>query len=436
MGHTHSRNSVHLAIKTTAVSMVILLAAGCSDSDSLPSTTDNQHNTAPEVSNEAPKGDDTTKIPEDAGNNSPSGGIGGGNTDVDSGKDTGSESGSEGSDTESNTDTGSGSEGGADSGTEGNDNTDSGVGIPEGDGNETPPENGDNADAAGLTYEFERAVPEQGNIGPKPNEEIIGRTFKLSIFSPTADGTGKEDVTDKVTWTAIQEQCGSISCFQLTVEDKDKEIKGNRVKGTHTGRFTLVAELNGLVTPEIEFINGDKLEVCPTGQKSIEGQPCLAVVEQTFDTGKTVMYTEPPRDMVMEQIWYKKDDTLLNTGYSYTSFESVDGANYAQMVSEGAVASNGNAGDFGQHDRWCRDLKEMEFNGRSDWRRPYAHELELMSKDYVAGVNGWPQGEYAAANFTAGTPVKIAYVNMATGRTLYRTTDVSSSPVCASGLPW
>lgn len=89
MGHTHSRNSVHLAIKTTAVSMVILLAAGCSDSDSLPSTTDNQHNTAPEVSNEAPKGDDTTKIPEDAGNNSPSGGIGGGNTDVDSGKDTG-----------------------------------------------------------------------------------------------------------------------------------------------------------------------------------------------------------------------------------------------------------------------------------------------------------------------------------------------------------
>jgi|GEM_PF-1708290 len=435
MGHTHSRNSVHLAIKTTAVSMVILLAAGCSDSDSLPSTTDNQHNTAPEVSNEAPKGDDTTKIPEDAGNNSPSGGIGGGNTDVDSGKDTGSESGSEGSDTESNTDTDSGSESGSDSGSEGNDNTGSGEGTPEGDGNETPPENGDNADAAGLTYEFERAVPEQGHIGPKPNEEIIGRTFKLNIFSPTADGTGKEDVTDKVTWTAIQEQCGNISCFKVTVADEDKEIIGNRVKGTHTGRFTLVAELNGLVTPEIEFINGDKLEVCPTGQKSIDGQPCLAVVEQTFDTGKTVMYTEPPRDMVMEQIWYKEDASLENTGYSYTSFVSVDGENYAQMVNQGLDALN-TGGDFGQHDRLCRDLKEMEFNGRDDWRRPYAHELELMSKDYVAGVNGWPQGEYAAANFTAGTPVKIAYVNMATGRTLYRTTDVSSSPVCASGLPW
>lgn len=429
MGHTYSTNLTNRTLKMAALSMVILLAAGCSDSKTLDSTTDNQQDAGTEVAGDTVQGGDKgTELPSGGTDNSKSGtdesqgsGSGGSNTGESVGDNT--DGGSEGSGTGGNNDEGQpGGDGDSSTGESGS-----------GDGStETPPTEGGDVDAGQLSYIFHRTPPAEDEVAPAVNEELVGRLFDFSVYKKADDGSGLVDVTAAVTWTAEMEKCGQVSCYKVT--------ENNQIKGTHKGAFTLVAELEGQVTPPIQFTTGDKLEACPTGETSIDGKPCLAVVEQTFDNGKTIMYSEPPRDVAMELLGYKLDEGRYNTGYSHSGFEKSSGNNYARMTNEGYVpgvdSSKFVAGDFGQHDRYCKDLKEMEFNGRNDWRRPYAHELELMAKNFVPGGNGWPEGEYAAGNFSAGKVPKIAYVNVATGTTAYRTTDVISSPVCASGDPF
>lgn len=426
MGQTYSTKATNHTLKMAALSMVILLAAGCSDSKTLDSTTDNQQGTGTEVAGDTVQGGDKGKeLPDVGTDNSESGtdesqgsGSGGSNTGESVGDNT--DGGSEGSGTEGNNEEGKPS-GDGDSSSDG-----SGTG----DGStDTPPTEGGDVDAGQLSYIFHRDPPKKDSTEPLVNQEMVGRSFDFSIYQKAEDGFGLEEVTDKVTWTALSEQCGEVSCYKVA-EDKT-------IKGTHKGAFTLVAEYMGQVTPPINFVTGEKLEACPSGQTSIDGKPCLAVVEQTFGEGLNVIFTEPPRDMTMELLGYKLDEGRYNTGYSHSGFEKSSGNNYARMTNEGYVPGIDShrlvAGDFGQHDRYCKDLKEMEFKGRNDWRRPYAHELEQLARNFVAAGNGWPEGDYAAANFSAGKVPNIAYVNMVTGRTTYRTVDVISSPVCASG---
>lgn len=409
MGQTYSIKTANRNQKMAALSIMLLLVTGCSDSESLDLATNNQ----PETGSELPTGETDTGTPGDTD----------GNEADKSGSGSDADSGSGGADSEDNKEE-SKPGGEDDTGKE-----ESGSGDT---GSETPPSEGGDVDAGELSFLFHRAPPGENSTDPQVNEELVGREFDLSVYQKVDTPIGLEEVTAKVTWTSIKESCGEISCFKVTAD--------NKVKGTSKGTFTLVAELNGQVTPQINFVTGEKLAVCPPGQSNVDGKPCLGFIEQTLDNGKTIMYSAPPRDVVMDFLGYKEEKGDYNTGYSHSGYELVWSRFYTRMSNvgyePGIDSTKFVAGDYGQHDRYCKDLKEMEFNGRDDWRRPYTHELQLMAQNYVAGGQFWPEGEYAAANFSVGTPPKISYVNMETGASVYRYPDALSTPLCASGDPF
>ncbi|MER2495441.1 hypothetical protein ABS858_05020 [Vibrio neptunius] len=94
----------------------------------------------------------------------------------------------------------------------------------------------------------------------------------------------------------------------------------------------------------------------------------------------------------MRYMWYSSDNTMYyNSGYTHVGF-TIDGVRdlgsnqFALMRNDGDDQNAKDSGhsikldESGQHARYCADLAEINFNGRSNRRKPKVEELtELIS---------------------------------------------------------
>ncbi len=126
-------------------------------------------------------------------------------------------------------------------------------------------------------------------------------------------------------------------------------------------------------------------------------------------------FTSTPSIAVMNALGYSLDYSYINSGDTYASVYIENGGwgpiggEFAQFRQDG-IDDNGvqvvepgnenaddtNVGVGGQFDRWCEKLNELEFGGRTEWRRPTEPELSNFVQKYEGAIQGlwtargWP----------------------------------------------
>ncbi|WP_348224495.1 DUF1566 domain-containing protein, partial [Vibrio parahaemolyticus] len=128
---------------------------------------------------------------------------------------------------------------------------------------------------------------------------------------------------------------------------------------------------------------------------------CLKVRE-IIDPNDTKLkwFTSTPSLMALTALKYYKDDSATNAGQSYartykeTGTFGPSGGEFARFRLDGVGGT--------QHERYCQNLADMDFAGRSDWRRPTKDELVSL---YGESGNMWTEfGWPAYASYWSETP--------------------------------
>ncbi|MDC5821706.1 hypothetical protein OPW19_17980 [Vibrio europaeus] len=223
-------------------------------------------------------------------------------------------------------------------------------------------------DTSKLHVKFIRPAP-PANSAPhvqQQNQELSGRPFQFEVYAVN-DELNLQDVTTEVTWNTISEKCNGEPCY--TVDPKGRLIAGAK------GKFSAQAKYNGLLSPTVHLEITRKLETCGlegNADKTHLNANCLHII--VGDSGEALdkWFTEPPRSQVMDYMYYEYSPTVYNVGYTRSGFAGGGGS--ALMRNDGfelSVEDTGNfvGGDWGQYDRYCKDLAQIKFNGRDNWRR-------------------------------------------------------------------
>lgn len=257
--------------------------------------------------------------------------------------------------------------------------------------------NPDGVNAPTLYYQFTRtSLPL--NSAPhlqRFNQELSGRPFQIEVY--IQDGDLKlQDVTDRVLWNVVSQDCSGEPCY--TINSKGRLIAGAK------GKFSAQAEYDGLFTPVILFETPRKLETCGAvgnTDKVDDTQECLRIVMGSSGQAYGKWFTEPPRMSVMRYMWYSSDNSIYNSGYTHAGF-TIDGVKdsgsnkFALMRNDGYDQNAKDSGhaikldESGQHARYCADLAEINFNGRSNWRKPKVEELTELLSMSIGSTYGWP----------------------------------------------
>ncbi|WP_227993406.1 hypothetical protein, partial [Shewanella sp. YLB-07] len=129
---------------------------------------------------------------------------------------------------------------------------------------------------------------------------------------------------------------------------------------------------------------------------------CLKVAT---DGATGMLFTSTPSLVVMDALGYQEaaGSANINGGKTYAEIIIENGtyglvgsfARFDQILIGGDNTSSTSVGGVsGQYDRWCKNLSDMNFNGRADWRRASLAELEGLYSDR-GGMDigyGWPAG--------------------------------------------
>lgn len=297
-------------------------------------------------------------------------------------------------------------------------------------------------DASTLYYQFTRP-PLPPNSAPhlqRQNQELSGRPFQIEIYT-LDDDLKLQEVTAEVSWNAVSEDCNGEPCYAINSD-------GRLVAGAK-GMFSAQAEYNGLLTSVIQFETPRQLETC-----GVEGnadqinltEDCLHIIVGSSGQADGKWFTEPPRVMVMHYMWYSFDNTMYNSGYTHSGF-TVDGGSgsntFALMRNDGYdqnVKNSGKSvdqGQFGQHDRYCADLAMINFNGRTNWRKPKLEELTELTSMSIGSTYGWPVYNFYSsgmAHIRSESKGGLHYisVNVLTGQELSLLPEKRTYATCVS----
>ena len=168
-----------------------------------------------------------------------------------------------------------------------------------------------------------------------------------------------------------------------------------------------------MVTIDITVTEPWKLEMCgevnDSDMTNAAGD-CLKVA--TDDTG--MLFTGTPSRAVVDALGYVQADGNDNTndGETYANIYSESGANglvgffarFDQLLINGDNSISAKGVD-GQYDRWCKNLSDMSFNGRTDWRRASLNELQSLygHRGNMYTGYGWASISYYWSSSVAGS---------------------------------
>lgn len=302
--------------------------------------------------------------------------------------------------------------------------------------NDSKADSGTNIDQ--LAYQFTRIPPPV----PSPpgtqqiNQELPGRAFQLNVFRKLDDTSRLEDVTDQVNWRSTDQSCQLDSCYTLS----DGKIIGKK----ENKKIVLIAEFDGLETTEIELETLTSLKTCGeinNTDKAQYGETCLHIIEGVSGASANKLFTEPPRVEVINYLGYQPDRSYFNTGYTYANFTSTHMTpteGYGVMLNSGYDArfqSDEAVGTEGQYARYCRDLADIEFNGRNNWRRSTKEELVELSNQDVVSTYGWPASSYSTSTVTSEYSRELASVMIQDGFVISINEGEAVLPTCVSDNP-
>ncbi|EGR2875481.1 DUF1566 domain-containing protein, partial [Vibrio parahaemolyticus] len=122
---------------------------------------------------------------------------------------------------------------------------------------------------------------------------------------------------------------------------------------------------------------------------------CLKIAEiQDPNDNKTKWFTSTPTTRALSTLGYYLDDSDNNEGKSYAD-TFLENAHNGPM--DGIFVRFKQTGVGGtQHERYCQNLADVGFAGRSDWRRPTKDELIALHNEHGSMWTnfGWPTSYY------------------------------------------
>ncbi len=257
-------------------------------------------------------------------------------------------------------------------------------------------------------------------------------TMQMRALATLSDGTENYDVTQAMAWSVSPEAFASIQTAEettpglLTTHNVEEDVE---VTVTASG-------LNSQDTPfaptkRVSITNWE-LRQCDDGVNATSD--CLKVAADSSDN----WFTSSPSIAVMRALEYTSDGTEANTGDTYTDASSVLD-NFVRFRQDGlnvtGPGEGDNAGVGGQFDRWCDKLKELEFAGQNDWRRPTESDLSgLREANGPLSLIGWPASPLDEGFYWASDVVVRKYrsVNLSNGNVNTRSDDEPGYASCIS----
>ncbi|MEX0336284.1 DUF1566 domain-containing protein [Vibrio tubiashii] len=224
-------------------------------------------------------------------------------------------------------------------------------------------------------------------LSHKEASVLTGSEISLSAMGEYDDGsTG--DITQSVHLEVTDSTIMSVT--------PDKKIRGNQV-----GTSTVSASLDGITTSvSLEVIES----MCGANENDSDQQntldQCLKVLRGVTGEAKDKLFTSTPSVNFLDLLGYQQDNSEDNQGRSYartyqighgelageTIELSPSGAPFALFRQDGLNwdddPNSESFGERGQFERYCKDLANIKFNGRSDWRRPTAKEFVALYADH------------------------------------------------------
>ncbi|MCC2525793.1 Lcl domain-containing protein [Vibrio coralliilyticus] len=213
---------------------------------------------------------------------------------------------------------------------------------------------------------------------------------EISLFAMGAyDNGNTEDITQSVKW-----EVADSTIMSVTPE--------NKIRGNQMGTSTVSASLDGITASlSLEV----KESMCGASENDLDKEnslgQCLKVLRGISGEAKDKWFTSTPSVNFLDLLGYQQDNSENNQGRSYarTTYQighgelagetlelSPSGAPFALFRQDGLNwdddPNSESFGARGQFERYCRDLADIKFNGRSDWRRPTAKELVALYADH------------------------------------------------------
>jgi hypothetical protein len=214
----------------------------------------------------------------------------------------------------------------------------------------------------------------------------------------------------------------------------------NATIDTNTGIITTGVDSEGEITVQIK---GTTAAWAGTVEKTItvtDGPFVLAICGGLNDTSQTyilgyclkvaaddagMLFTGSPSLAVMRALeyTYAPGARKTNDGKTYAAKYSGNGMAAPagtftlfdqQILGGNNTSSFAAAGVGGQYDRWCKNLGDMSFNGRTDWRRASKTELKGLYSDrgnmYIG--YGWSvQNGYWSSTMAGGGKFVFVMLN-------------------------
>ncbi|HBB9961188.1 TPA: Ig-like domain-containing protein, partial [Vibrio parahaemolyticus] len=287
------------------------------------------------------------------------------------------------------------------------------------------------SDTADLTVTA--AALESIEVSPNPIEVGVGETGMLTATGYYSDGT-TPDITSLVDWTGQDTAIATVESGTVTgVSEGSTSTIAALDDGYGTTISSEATTLNVILAPIVIPICGGAID--DTDPTNATGN-CLKVA--TDNDGN--WFSSTPSIAVMNALGYSEDPTSTNSGDTYASTYTESGSygptdgEFATFTQQGinsegeAVVEPGdgddaNAGVDGQFDRWCQKLSELEFGGKTTWRRPTKLELNDFLQKYkdegaedgLWSARGWPTAGFYMSSTVSGT--NYSYISLRAGTT-------------------
>ncbi|MGB0894603.1 MAG: Ig-like domain-containing protein [Parashewanella sp.] len=181
------------------------------------------------------------------------------------------------------------------------------------------------------------------------------------------------------------------------------------ITGVAIGNATITVAQDGIMTQRVVNVVTN-LGVCggsvnDTDLTNASG-PCLKVTESG-----NKWFTATPSLAAMQVLGYSQGQ---GNGKTYHSTRTESFGDFVLMTQEGS--------NDGQFARYCQDLADESFNGRSNWRRPTRGELRALHSDRgdMRANFGWANTQYYWADPSYAALLGAQYFDISSARASFR----------------
>ncbi|MCF7507268.1 DUF1566 domain-containing protein [Vibrio sp. L3-7] len=237
---------------------------------------------------------------------------------------------------------------------------------------------------------------------------------------------------------------------ELTLESSDPEIlyiPKTELTGLarKKGTVTVYAHFRGVQSEPLTIEVLPELTSCGevnSTDKNTPGGACLKVIKGTLGEAENKYFTATPSIRFLNALNYSQENNSVSTGKAFSTRFLGRGKyatrheHFVNFRQDGRYSLPDGSG--GQYDRYCKNLAQLNFLGKNDWRRATEKELSALGEqgDLFAQFGFVNNIVYWTSTRSLAEPSKFYRVGLVNGRSgLVHKSGVSLGASCVSSKP-